>query len=146
MSKKLLCLISLILVSGITSASRAADTIYFQEVFEDDNFAARGWYDGSIIRSTTEHIPGSTSSAELHFRQGATKPTSGGGVRKLFTESESVYLSFYIKYSSNWTGSNQYYGMHEFHLITNLNNPWVGPAYTHLTTYTNLSMRFPNIP
>ena len=56
MSKRLLCLISLVLVSGIISTSQAADTIFFQELFEDDNFAARGWYDGTMLRSTTEHI------------------------------------------------------------------------------------------
>ena len=134
MYKKLLCLTILVLFSGMVSHSEGA-VIFFEELFDDDNFSARGWYDGTILRTTAEHIPGSISSAEFHFLQGATKPTNGGGVRKLFTESESVYISFYIKYSSNWTGSNQYYGMHEFHTLTNLNGAYSGLAYTHLTTY-----------
>ena len=80
MSKKLLCLMSLILVSGIITTTRAADTIFFQELFEDDNFAARGWYDGTMLRSTAEHIPGSTSSAEFYFPQGVSSPGYGGRI------------------------------------------------------------------
>ena len=135
MSKKLLCLTALVLVSGLIGSSQGADEIFFTELFEDDNFGARGWYDGSIIRSTSEHIPGSTSSAEYHFLPTATVPTTGGGIRKLFTESESFYLSFYIKHSTSWTGSNEPYHPHQFNVVTNLNSAWVGPAYTYSTLY-----------
>ena len=127
MSKKLLCLVSFLLVLGMVGVGRSADEIYFTELFDDGNFSSRGWYDNtSLVLSTTEHIPGSTSSAEFHFNQGATTPTSGGGIRKLFTETETVYLSFYIKHSTNWTGSNQPYHPHEFHFMTNLDGAWGG--------------------
>ena len=92
MPKKLLCLTALILFSGIINISQAADEIFFTELFEDDNFGARGWYDGTMLRSTTEHIPGSTSSAEFHFLQNAS--SSGYGGRIAIPESDRVYLSF----------------------------------------------------
>ncbi|MHC4739981.1 MAG: hypothetical protein ACYS9Y_13825, partial [Planctomycetota bacterium] len=136
MSKKLFCLVSFLLVLGMVGVGRSADEIYFTELFDDGNFSSRGWYDNtSLVLSTTEHIPGSTSSAEFHFNQGATTPTSGGGIRKLFTETETVYLSFYIKHSTNWTGSNQAYHPHEFHFMTNLDGAWGGLADTYSTYY-----------
>jgi len=135
MPKKLLCLTALILFSGIAGNSEGADEIFFTELFEDSNFIARDWYDGTILRSTTEHIPGSTSSAEYHCLPGATTPTTGGGIRKLFPESESFYLSFYIKHSTSWTGSNVSYHPHQFNVVTNLDGEWVGPAYTYSTLY-----------
>ncbi|MHC4396964.1 MAG: hypothetical protein ACYS1A_15080, partial [Planctomycetota bacterium] len=136
MSKKLLCLVSLILVFGMVNDGQSADEIYFTELFDDGNFSSRSWYDNtSPVLSTTEHIPGSTSSVEFHFNQSATTPTSGGAMRKLFTETETVYLSFYIKHSTNWTGSNQAYHPHEFHFLTNLDGTWSGLASTHSTYY-----------
>ena len=136
MSKKLFCLMSFLLVLGMVGDARSADEIYFTELFDDGNFSSRGWYDNtSLVLSTTEHIPGSTSSVEYHFLQGATTPTSGGGIRKLFTETETVYLSFYIKHSTNWTGSNQPYHPHEFHFMTNLDGAWGGLASTYSTYY-----------
>ncbi|MHC4740266.1 MAG: fibronectin type III domain-containing protein, partial [Planctomycetota bacterium] len=136
MSKKLFCLLSFILFFGMVGDGRSADEIYFTELFEDGNFSSRGWYDNtSLVLSTTEHIPGSTSSAEFLFEVDATTPTSGGAIRKQFTETESVYLSFYIKHSSNWTGSNQSYHPHQFQFLTNLDGAWTGPAYTYTTIY-----------
>src|SRR2546422_3811875 len=90
-------------------------TILFQETFEDDAIASRGWYDNLGIATTTvEHISGSTRALEAHFPAGATTPTWGGAARHLFTETESVYLSYWVKYSANWVGSGQLYHPHEF--------------------------------
>ena len=108
----------------------------FSESFEDTNFAARGWYDNiNLSLSTTEHTPGRLSSAEFHFLQGATTPTSGAAIRKKFTDSEEVYVKYHVKYSSNWTGSNKSYHPHEFMLLTNLDSDYSNLAYTHLTVY-----------
>ncbi len=110
--------------------------ILFQEAFEDTLFELRGWYDhlqGDI--TTLEHIEGSTSSLECLFLQGGTGPVGGTPGRHLFDETDEVYLSYHVKYSSNYTGSNLPYHPHEFHFITNENGMYVGPAWTHLTTY-----------
>jgi len=84
----------------------AFSAVLFTEDFEDANLSTRGWYDSTALKlSTAEHISGSRS-VEYHFPEGATVPeTSGGAIRRLFTESDSVYISHYVKHSSNWVGS-----------------------------------------
>ncbi|MFC2130476.1 lipocalin-like domain-containing protein [Bacteroidota bacterium] len=111
-------------------------TILFQENFEDTDFASRGWYDalrGTI--TTEEHIEGSASCLECRFLQGERGCEGGTPGRHLFEETDEIYLSYYVKYSANYTGSDKPYHPHEFHFITNENSVYVGPAYTHLTLY-----------
>jgi hypothetical protein len=119
----------------ITCHSLAADVL-FQEGFEDGNLSSRGWYDNTNpVITTSEHIPGSTASVEFRFPIGSTTPVSGGAMRRKFDETDTVQLSYWVKYSSNWTGSNRPYHPHEFHLLTNKDSDWIGMAYTHLTVY-----------
>lgn len=113
-----------------------SQTVFFQEQFEDTNFTSRDWYDNTnLILSDIEHIPGSIRSVEFHFLPGATTPTSGLAIRHLFEDTEEVYVSYWVKYSSNWEGSNKPYHPHEFLILTNENGDWDGPAYTQLTAY-----------
>src|SRR5437899_1369508 len=122
-------------------------TILVRETFEDGAFASRGWYDNTGIATTTaEHIPGSTRALEAHFPAGATTPTWGGAARRLFTETESVYLSYWVKYSANWVGSGQAFHPHEFLLLTNENDPYVGPSFTHLTAYVEHNYQNGGLP
>lgn len=110
--------------------------IFFEELFEDTNFTDRGWYDNTaLILSEKEHLPGNKSSAEFHFNKGAKTPVSGPAIRHKFPETESVYVSFYVKYSKNWEGSNKPYHPHEIVILTNEDGEWAGPAYSHLTAY-----------
>lgn len=121
---------------NIQNTAASVSSTLFTENFENANFASRGWYDNTGLQlSSVEHITGSNNSVEFHFTQGATQPTSGGAIRKKFTETDSVYLSYWVKYSANWTGSNQTYHPHEFMLMTNKNGDWDGLAYTYLTVY-----------
>ncbi len=118
------------------SAPSFSQQILFTEDFEDANFTSRGWYDNNKLYVTTaEHIPGSRSAIEFRFLKGATTPTTGGGVRRKFAPTESVYLSYWVKYSANWEGSNRPYHPHEFHFLTDADWDYIGPAATHLTTY-----------
>jgi hypothetical protein len=120
--------------------------ILFSESFDDTNLAARGWYDFSTVQlSTAEHVSGSTSSIEYRFNQGATTPASGKILRKKFTETDSVYISYHVKYSSNWEGSNRPYHPHEFYLLTNLEDDYAGPAYTHMTAYVEQNEGTPSL-
>ena len=113
-----------------------AQQILFSEGFDDANLTSRGWYDNNrLTLSTSEHISGSTASIEFRFAKGATTPTSGGSARRKFSPSESVYLSYWVKYSANWEGSNKPYHPHEFTFITSIDGDYIGPAATHLTTY-----------
>ena len=127
------------------SAGQGADdipgggTVLFQEPFDDASFDARGWYDGpSGTISTSEHIDGSPSSFECHFEVGATGCSNGKPARHLITATESVYLGFHLKFSANWVGSGLPYHPHMFHFINDLDDQYVGPAHTYLTTYTEV--------
>lgn len=111
-------------------------TILLQEDFEDANLASRGWYDNTnVLLSTTERVSGSNSSAEYRFNQGATGPTSGGAQRHKLTPTTSVYVSYYVKYSSNWVGSGKPYHPHEFHVLSSLDGDYDGLARTWMTLY-----------
>ena len=111
-------------------------TVLFQENFEDANLAVRGWYDNTTpLLSTAEHIPNSTRSIEFKFNAGAQTPTAATVLRRTFTPSNSVYVSYWVKYSANWVGSQRPYHPHEFHFLTNRDGDWSGLSFTHLTAY-----------
>lgn len=111
-------------------------TLLFAEDFEDANLASRGWYDNTtVLLSTTEHIPGSNSSAQYRFLAGATTAINGGAQRHKFTPTNSFYVSYHVKYSSNWVGSGQAYHPHEFHALSSLDGEYAGPSENFLTVY-----------
>ena len=133
-SKTVLTAIFATLLLGL--ANQAGAGTLFQENFEDGNFSARGWYDNTTPRlSSIEHIANSTKSLEFHFAKGAVLPDNGSTMRRQFQNSDSVYISYYVKYSSNWVGSGVSYHPHEFYLLTNKDTAWTGPSFTRLTLY-----------
>lgn len=108
----------------------------FNENFDDADFSSRGWYDNTNLTiSNAEHISSGSGSLEFRFRQGASVPDSGGAMRMIFDETEYLYVSYYVKYSTGWEGSNLGYHPHEFQILTNKDSNYAGPASTHLTTY-----------
>lgn len=118
--------------------------ILFTENFEDTNFANRGWYDGTELRlSTVEHLPGSASSAQFFYSQGANVPPSGGAIRRKFTATNEVYISYYVKYSSNWVGSGVDFHPHEFMFLTNLEDDYSGLSNSRLTAYVEQNAGVP---
>jgi hypothetical protein len=132
-------------VSNLTSPPPAG-TMLFQEGFEDANLGARGWYDNlTPLLSTAEHIAGSASSIQYTFNQAATTPTTGSAIRHKFTPSDSVYLGYWVKYSSNWVGSQKPYHPHEFYFLTTLEGDWSGLSFNHLTTYIEQNGGTPQI-
>lgn len=123
-------------VTVTAAAPPPGGTLLFQENFEDANLASRGWYDNtSVLLSTAEHIAGSNSSAEYRFPTGATVPTSGGSQRRKFTPTNSFYLSYYVKYSANWVGSNHPYHPHEFQAMSTMDGDYDGPSNGYLVVY-----------
>jgi hypothetical protein len=117
------------------SVAATAQTVLLQESFDDDALAQRGWYDGVGVTITTEEqAAGSRASLAFRFARGATQPGTSA-MRRAFAPTESVYLSYWVKYSANWDGSNRPYHPHELYLLTNLEDAWAGPAHTHLTVY-----------
>lgn len=111
-------------------------TILFTEDFENINLAAKGWYDNTNQTfSTVEHIPGSTQSLEYHWVAGGTSPTSGGSIRRAFTPTSTLYVSYWVKYSSNYRGSGRTYHPHEFYILTNADPAYSGLAFNTLDFY-----------
>ena len=127
-----MAILSLFLLPTISSAQ----TTLFTEDFESTNLAAKGWYDNtSQTFSTAEHIPGSTRSLEFHWTVGGTQPTSGGSVRRAFTPTPTLYVSYWVKYSSNYAGSGRTYHPHEFYVLTNADPAYSGLAFNTLDLY-----------
>ena len=111
------------------------------ETFEDTDFKARGWYDG-VPTITTDESHSGTSSMVWHWSLGDVTPQGVGGVsRRLFDETETVYLSFWIKHSASWVGSGDMFHPHEIYLLTNESSPWNQPAFTNLTCYIESNYR-----
>jgi hypothetical protein len=118
----------------LIATSSQAQTIFFHESFDDASFTSRGWYDNTSLAIDKDvHAPGSASSVRFVYEKG-TK-AADGGMRHPVPETDAVYLSYWVKYSENWVGSNKPYHPHEFHFMTNLNDKWRGPAFSHLTLY-----------
>jgi hypothetical protein len=127
--------VAIFTLASPTASSAQSGTVLWQDPFEDTNFAARGWYDGTGgALSSTEKFSGARS-FECRFAAGATNCAGGTSGRHLFTPTDSVYVSFYIKHSSNYAGSGRSYHPHMMQVVTNLNSQYVGPAYTRLTGY-----------
>jgi hypothetical protein len=116
---------------------RTPPTVLFEEHYEDANLEARGWYDlgGTPSLSSTEHVAGSARSLQISFAKGGTSPSPSVAARHLFTPTTSVYVRYWVKYGSNWVGSNVPYHPHELNLLTTEDDKFVGPAYTFLTLY-----------
>jgi hypothetical protein len=123
--------------------SLIAQTIFFRKSFDDLNFTQRGWYDNSTIPTTANEYHGmSGRAAEYIYIQGGTK-AKGSAIRKQFTPSNSVYLSYWVKYSANFVGSGKPYHPHEFHFTTTLNDKYVGPSWTKMTLYIEQNNGYP---
>lgn len=103
------------------------DAVLVAEGFEDGDFGARGWYDTRSPVLSAENPAAGSRSLEMRFSQGATTVNGSPG-RHLFPESDVVVLSYWVRYSANWQGSQQSSHPHEFYLLTNLDGPYVGPA------------------
>ena len=133
-----LIMVGILVWPGMGSAATPSMPVevIFNDSIEDNNFASRGWYDNTNqVLANDGAIPGSTQSIEYQYNQGATKPTNGAAMRRKFTASDSVYVSYYVKYSNNWVGSQRSYHPHEFYLLTNKDSDYSGLAFTNLTAY-----------
>lgn len=102
------------------------------EDYESGDFASKGWYDGFPDQRTTAEYKNGTHAYAGHFTQGAT---SSGAGRHLFTPTDKIYMSYWVKYSSNYIGSGVSYHPHEWNILTNEDWEYQGPADTYLTTY-----------
>lgn len=136
----------LLAVLGAGTAIPAAEIVLFEEPFEDEDWASRGWYDGPHMAITpAEHIEGSNSACVWHWEKAGDIGPRGGGARVHLPPVEDVTLAFHIKHSDNWTWTGVNWHPHEFHRITSADWEYVGPAATHLTFYVEVVNGVPRV-
>ena len=119
----------------------------FRETFEDGSLDDRGWYDlaGAPVLSTDTHAPGSASSLACRFTTGATGCTPRTTMRRLFDGVDQLFVRYWVRYSDGWQGSGRPYHPHELYFLTDADDRYVGPSYTHLTVYVEQVDLIPRI-
>ena len=119
--------------ASVTTQAAGAAAL-FQESFDNNSFAARGWYDNTT-HGTVVAGGQSGNSLQWAWAQGATQPTNGGAMRKQFTPTESLYVSFYVKFQTGWRGSQQASHPHMINILSDLDSVWTPLATNYLNTY-----------
>lgn len=120
--------------STACTASISSVPAVFGEDFQDGNFATRGWYDntthGTIVSG------GQTGNClQWAWTEGENQPTNGGALRRAFTPTDSLYVSFYVKFGTGWQGSQQTYHPHIITIPSDLDDPYAALANNYLNTY-----------
>ena len=112
-----------------------APVTLFTETFDNTSFASRAWYDfaGTPAVSTTEKRSG-TGSLLVQLAAGAQTPPMKR-MRRLFTATDRLYVSYWVKYSTNYVGSGKNYHPHEFNVLSNQDQDWDGLTFNYLNTY-----------
>ncbi|MBJ6727570.1 hypothetical protein [Geomesophilobacter sediminis] len=109
----------------------------FTESFENNSFASRGWYDntnqGTIVSGGQ-----SGNCLQWNWAAGAVTPTNGASSRLAITPTDTLYLSFYVKFQSGWQGSQKTYHPHLMYILSDLDynaNHYSPLANNYLQTY-----------
>lgn len=135
---------------GQLSITTSGPTLLLAEGFDDSNVGARGWYDfNPLTISATEHHNGA-GSLQTTFTSGTTAP-SWTALRHVLTPTDTLYVSFWVKYASNWVGSGQLYHPHEFYILSDRDNDAAGGDFSglsdnYLTTYIEHNYQAGGIP
>lgn len=128
----------------VSTTTGAAAQALVDESFEDDDFS--DWYDDTrLVTTTAQHIPGSQRAAQFRFARGEQQPGRRGAIRHEFTETDSVYLRYYVKYSDNWIGSGQAFHPHQFHFLSNREGRWSPLSANWLNVYVEANGGTPQI-
>src|SRR5258705_866561 len=129
------------------SAAPTASVELLRDDFEDAGFGARGWYDFASTPTLTDttHIAGSTHALEVRFAAGATN-ASWVLARRLFAPSPTVYVSYWVRYSANWVGSQQLYHPHEFEILSDLDADYTALANSWMEAYIEQNYQNGGIP
>jgi len=120
--------------SVTTQAATTGGTALFQESFDNNSFAARGWYDNTT-HGTVVAGGKSGSSLQWAWAQGASVPANGVAMRKKFTPTDSLYVSFYVKFQSGWQGSQKSYDPRMIFIPSDLDSDWTPLGSNYLNTY-----------
>jgi len=67
-------------------------------------------------------------------------------MRHLFAATPTLYVSYWVKYSSNWVGSGHPYHPHEFLIMSDQDGDWDGPSNGWLVSYIEHNYQSGGIP
>lgn len=129
-----------------TTTPPPVGTVLVTEGFDDAGVGSRGWYDNTNPAVTAASPHGGAGALQMAWSVGGTTPAKGAALRHLFTATDRIYVSYWVKYSANWVGSTLSYHPHEFHVITDQDGAFVGPSATHLTTYIEQNYQNGGVP
>ncbi len=116
-------------------------TLFFTESFEDSIWTEAdggGWYDspqGSIVAAPAPG--GGANSFRCDYNVGSSICTGGRPARHLFPATETFYLRFWVRFSSNWVGGNDLFSPVIFSVLTDADHAYIGPGSTTLTVEPN---------
>ena len=121
-------------------------TVLFEEPFDDNNVADRGWtQSNSIIDIDESEFVAGGGSFRCDILNGTSSCAEGGPKRHaIIDNSDTVYLSFYMKRSSTWDLDTNDGRAHVFHLQTTAELQTGSsiedstPAQSWLTVYSDL--------
>ena len=132
-------------ILALTTGCFADDTPLFSESFENLSWSSRGWYDNTAHGLLETSGCYSGNCLKWSWSQGATTPANGGGVRRLFTPVEEVFLRYYLKVGSTWQGSGLSYQPHMIQIMSDLDSAYQGPAYAYLDSYFEINGNPPSV-
>jgi hypothetical protein len=113
----------------------AAANLLLSESFEDTSFSSRGWYDGTS-QGTIAGGGQSGNCLQWAWTAGQLLPNNVSGMmRRKFTPTDKMYVSFYVKFQSGWRGSQLAYHPHILSVLSNLDGDWDAPGASFLNTY-----------
>jgi hypothetical protein len=134
--------------STLTTTQSAPGANLFTESFDNSQWTAKGWYDGTegtdvhgIIDTSTKYA--GASSLRYDWSTGGTKPTNGDAVRHLFTATDTLYFSVYMRLGTGWVGSQQSYHPHLIMVLSDKDGTYDGPAWNYLNTYIEVNGNHP---
>jgi hypothetical protein len=133
------------ITARFSEQSSAGNVLLLHEGFEDLNWASRSWYDNTRHGLLATSGCYSGNCLQWSWASGATIPTNGAGIRKMFTPTEELFFTYYVKMSSNWQGSGSAYHPHLIMLLSDRDAPYQGPAHANLATYFEISGSYANI-
>jgi hypothetical protein len=120
--------------------------VLLAEGFDDTQFAGRGWYDFATTPAVTTADKRSGAGAlQLQWSAGSTSPPMRV-MRKLFTATDRLYVSYWVKYSTNYVGSGKAYHPHEFNVLSSQDQDWDGLTFNYLNTYIEQNYQNGGIP
>lgn len=121
--------------SGRADVTSEPPSILLIEEFDNSNVGSRGWYDQTgTVDIVTSDFAGGGGCLRASFGSGGTQP-AWQTLRHLLTATDKIYVSYWVKYSSNWVGSGESFQPHEIHLLTDLDGDFDGLSDTFGTTY-----------